>query len=81
MHVLAITLVVGTIIIDLRLLGLPNREKSVRQLTAEISPYTWGFFVVATINGFPMFAARAAICATAAPFSPAEDFHRAVSLT
>ena len=69
LHVLAITLVVGTIaIVDLRLLGVPDREKAVRRLTAEILPYTWGFFVVATISGFLMFASRATVYAGAAPF-------------
>ena len=69
LHVLAITLVVGTItIVDLRLLGLPNREKGVRQLTKEVLPYTWAFFVLAVISGLLMFVSRATVYAGAAPF-------------
>ncbi len=68
-HVLAISLVVGTImIVDLRLLGLPNREKAVRRLVAEVLPYTWTFFVLAAISGGLMFISRAITYAAAVPF-------------
>ncbi len=59
-HVLAVVLVVGTIsIVDLRLLGLPNRERAVRKLTAEVLPYTWGAFCVALATGFLLFSSSA----------------------
>ena len=68
-HVLAIALVVGTImIVDLRLLGLPDREKAVRRLTAEVLPYTWAFFGLAALSGGLMFMSRAAVYAAAVPF-------------
>ena len=68
-HVLAIVLVVGTIsIVDLRLLGLPTREKAVRRLTQEVLPYTWGFFVLALVTGFLMFASSATTYAADLPF-------------
>ena len=60
-HVLAIVLVMGTIsIVDLRLLGLPNREKAVRALTKEVLPYTWVAFVLAAVTGFLLFSSSAA---------------------
>jgi hypothetical protein len=59
-HVLAVVLVVGTIsIVDLRLLGLPNRERAVRRLTGEVLPYTWGAFAVALTTGFLLFSSSA----------------------
>jgi hypothetical protein len=68
-HVLAVVLVVGTIsIVDLRLLGLPSREKAVRRLTAEVLPYTWGFFALAVVTGFLMFASSASTYAADFPF-------------
>lgn len=68
-HVLAVVLVFGTIsIVDLRLLGLPTREKAVRRLTAEVLPYTWGFFVLAAVTGFLMFASSATTYAADLPF-------------
>jgi hypothetical protein len=68
-HVLAIVLVMGTVaIVDLRLLGLPNREKAVRRLTQEVLPFTWGFFILAVITGALMFCSSAATYAAAWPF-------------
>ncbi len=68
-HVLAITLLVGTItIVDLRLLGLTDSGKSLRALSAQILPFTWGSFCVATISGALMFASRATVYAGTAPF-------------
>jgi len=68
-HVLAVVLVVGTIsIVDLRLLGLPSREKAVRRLTAEVLPYTWGTFIVAVVTGFLLFSSSATTYVLAWPF-------------
>lgn len=42
-HVIAITLVVGSIlIVDLRVLGWASRDERVRQLAGSILPWTWG---------------------------------------
>jgi hypothetical protein len=59
-HVLAITLVVGTIlIVDLRLLGLASRDRAVSQLMRDVLPSTWGAFVVALLTGSLMFSSNA----------------------
>jgi hypothetical protein len=59
-HVIAITLVVGSVmIVDLRVLGLASRSRRVSELSEEILPWTWGAFVVATISGAFLFAAKA----------------------
>ena len=59
-HVLAITLVVGTIsIIDLRLLGLPAHRTGLRKLMADVLPLTWVTFALAAATGFLMFSSNA----------------------
>ena len=59
-HVLALTMVVGSIaMVDLRLLDLAYRDRTVRQLTEEVLPYTWIAFVVAAIFGILLFASAA----------------------
>jgi hypothetical protein len=59
-HVLAISLVVGTIaIVDLRLLGYRSHRRGVRQLIRDILPYTWGAFGVALIAGALLFISNA----------------------
>ena len=59
-HVLAVTLVVGSIaIVDLRLLGLASRERPASRVAADVLPLTWGAFVVATVSGFLMFMSNA----------------------
>jgi len=68
-HVLSVVLVVGTIsIVDMRILGLPSREKAVCRLTAEVLPYTWGAFVLAVVTKFLMFASSATTYVHAWPF-------------
>ena len=59
-HVLAITLVVGSIaIVDLRLLGLASRDRSVAALTRDVLPCTWVAFAVALLTGVLMFISNA----------------------
>lgn len=59
-HVLALTLVIGSIaMLDLRLLGVSQRGKGVMQLTEETLPWTWAAFVVAAISGSLMFVSAA----------------------
>lgn len=68
-HVLAITLVVGTIaIVDLRLLGYPAHRRSARRLIVELLPYTWVAFGIAVISGALMFSANAVSYANNAQF-------------
>src|SRR5580704_19257962 len=59
-HVLAIALVVGSItMVDLRLLDLNLRERSVGELIAEVLPWTWTSFAVAVCTGALMFSSNA----------------------
>src|SRR6202046_5915710 len=59
-HVLALTLVIGSIaMVDLRLLGLRSRDRGVVETTAEVLPITWTAFVFALISGGMMFASNA----------------------
>lgn len=60
LHVIALALVFGSIaMLDLRLLGVSNRDRGVMQLTEDVLPWTWGAFVVATITGGLMFVSAA----------------------
>ena len=59
-HVLALTLVVGSIaMLDLRLLGVATRKLGVLQLSGEVLPWTWGAFVVALLSGSLMVSSAA----------------------
>jgi uncharacterized membrane protein len=59
-HVLAVTLVIGSIaIVDLRLIGLASRDRSVLQMTTLALPVTWCAFVIAAISGALMFSSNA----------------------
>lgn len=59
-HVLAITLVFGTIlIVDLRLMGFAGHRGSARKLIAELLPYTWVAFAVAAVTGSLLFVSNA----------------------
>ena len=59
-HVLALTLVFGSIaFLDLRLLGLANRNRGVVSLTGETLPFTWFGFVIAAITGALLFVSAA----------------------
>ena len=59
-HVLAITLVVGSItMVDLRLLGINLREHSAREVIADVLPWTWISFVVAVCSGALLFSSNA----------------------
>jgi len=59
-HVLALTIVVGSIVIlDLRLMDLAWRERRVRAVSKEILPFTWGAFLVAVVTGSLLFSSKA----------------------
>jgi hypothetical protein len=59
-HVLALTLVIGSIaIVDLRLIGLASRDRGVVQMTATVLPVTWTAFLFAVITGSLLFASNA----------------------
>ena len=68
-HVIALTLVVGSIsVLDLRLLQVVSRDRAVTELTAEVLPWTWTSFLVAMISGSLMFSSKAPIYAANWPF-------------
>lgn len=59
LHVIAITLVVGSIaIVDLRLLGLASQKRDTSDLIASILPITWIAFAFAALTGLLLFAAN-----------------------
>lgn len=59
LHVIAITLVVGSImIVDLRLVGLASRTRDPRDLIGAVLPVTWIAFVVAAVTGGLLFSAN-----------------------
>ena len=61
-HVLALSLVIGSIaIVDLRLIGLTFRHRSVVETTALALPVTWCAFVVAAISGGLLFSSNATV--------------------
>lgn len=60
-HVLGITLLVGTVaILDLRLLGVVFKREDVSQIARQILPLTWTGFAVMLVSGFLLFTAEAA---------------------
>jgi len=60
-HVLAIALLVGSILmVDLRLLGLAATKYAANRVTRELIPWTWGALCVAMVAGTGMFMTRAA---------------------
>lgn len=59
-HVLALTIVVGSIaIVDLRLLGLASRGRPITKLMKDVLPITWVAFLCALITGLMMFISQA----------------------
>jgi hypothetical protein len=68
-HVLAITLVLGSIaVVDLRLLGLASVGRPVTALIRQILPITWIAFAFAVLTGGLMFLSNAVEYAKNLPF-------------
>ena len=68
-HVLALTLVVGTIaIVDLRLLGLASTDRKVTEIARDCLKWTWASFIVALLTGGLMFTSNAVKYLGALPF-------------
>jgi hypothetical protein len=60
LHVMALTLVVGSIaMMDLRLLGVASRNSAVSRLSNEVLPWTWTAWSAAAVFGTLMFIAKA----------------------
>jgi len=69
LHVFALVLVIGSIMtVDLRLLGIANRDRPFSHLAAEMLPWTWVAFVVAAIAGSLMFSSKAVVYFGNIPF-------------
>ena len=59
-HVICMTSVVGTIsILDLRLLYVASKGRSVRSVSQDVLPFTWGAFGLAAISGGMLFTSKA----------------------
>jgi hypothetical protein len=62
-HVMGITLLVGTVsIVDLRLLGVVLKREQVSKVVHQVLPLTWCGFVIMFISGFLLFWAKAEQC-------------------
>ena len=60
LHVISLVTVFGTIfIVDLRLLGLPNVQRSFTRMHHELLRWTWGAFGIAAVTGVLMFMVNA----------------------
>jgi hypothetical protein len=63
-HVLALSLVLGTItVVDLRLLGLTSKGRSAERVSNEVLIWTWAGFALAVLSGFVMFTTNARVYA------------------
>jgi hypothetical protein len=61
-HVLALTIVFGTILlVDLRLLGISARRVAMAKLSDEVLPWTWRAWMVAAVTGSLLFVSKADI--------------------
>lgn len=59
LHVIAITLVVGSIaVVDLRLLGVASKQRDPSELISSILPITWLAFGFAVVTGTLLFTAN-----------------------
>jgi hypothetical protein len=68
-HVVALTLVVGSIaMLDLRLLGVSRKDYGVLELAAQTLPWTWGAFATALVSGLLMFTSAATTYVDNLPF-------------
>jgi hypothetical protein len=68
-HVFALALVVGSIMtVDLRLLGLTNKERPFSEVASEMLPWTWRAFGVAALAGLLMFSSKALVYYGNIPF-------------
>ena len=59
-HVLAITIVLGSIgLLELRLIGLTSLNRSVSRVLKDVLPITWSAFAASVVSGFLLFASNA----------------------
>jgi hypothetical protein len=68
-HVLALTVVVGSVaMMDVRLLGIGNKDRPASEVIASSLPWAWTAFAVAFAAGSMMFSSKAASYYTNVPF-------------
>lgn len=68
-HVLALTLVIGTIVaIDFRLMGLAGMQFRVSAFARHLLTFTWCAFAVAVITGALLFISQASVYCSNLPF-------------
>jgi hypothetical protein len=59
-HVLAITLVIGSIaLVDLRLIGIRALNRPISNISKELLPITWMAFLIAALTGAMLFTSNA----------------------
>jgi hypothetical protein len=69
LHVLSITVMMGTIaLVDLRLVGLINRDRPVSRVLREVLPFTVGSFISSVITGTLLFTSHAVQYMSNGPF-------------
>jgi hypothetical protein len=68
-HVIAISLVVGSIVVlDLRLLGLSWNRRPITEIAQDVLPRTWMSFIIAVASGSMMFISAASKYVVDTPF-------------
>ena len=68
-HVLALTIVVGSVaMMDMRLLGVGNKDRPASEVIASSLPWAWSAFAVAFAAGSLMFSSKAVSYYTNVPF-------------
>jgi hypothetical protein len=68
-HVLALSVVVGSVaMMDMRLLGLGNKDRAASEVIASSLPWTWCAFAVAFVAGALLFSSKAASYYATVPF-------------
>ena len=68
-HYFALFLCIGTIILlDLRILGVADRNQALSALAGQLRPWTWIGFGSAVVSGFLLFATEAGDFAAVTPF-------------
>jgi hypothetical protein len=69
LHVLALTLVVGSVaVMDMRLLGLGSMDRTVTEVTRSVLPWTWSAFAGAAVCGGLLFSSKASTYYVNVPF-------------
>jgi hypothetical protein len=68
-HVLGLSLVVGSVLMmDLRLLGLGSRNRTVSEILSSVLPWTWSALPVTVIAAALLFSSKATTYYTNLPF-------------